>query len=116
MEKHCQYCDAPIKGRADKKFCDDSCRNAFNNQQNSDTTNLMRNVNNILRKNRRILADLNPEGKTKATKAKLIEKGYNFQYHTHTLATKAGATYTFCYEYGYLPLDNDFYLLVMRAE
>jgi predicted nucleic acid-binding Zn ribbon protein len=116
MEKHCQYCDAAIKGRADKKFCDDSCRNAFNNQQNSDTTNLMRNVNNILRRNRRILSDLNPEGKTKVTKAKLLEKGYNFQYHTSTTTTKAGATYIFCYEYGYLPLDNDFYLLVMRAE
>ena len=116
MEKACLDCGESIRGRADKKFCSDQCRNNYNNQLNSDSNNYIRNVNNILRKNRRILSELNPEEKSKAHKNKLLEKGFNFSYFTNTYTTKKGATYYFCYEQGYLPLENDFYFLVMRKE
>ena len=46
-------------GRIDKKFCSDACRNAYNNKQNKDQTNLMRNINNKLRKNFKILSEQN---------------------------------------------------------
>ena len=116
MDKQCLYCGNTIKGRSDKKFCDDQCRNSYNNQQNSDATNYVRNVNNILRKNRRILEELNPKGKTNVQRNKLQERGFNFNYYTNSYVTKAGDTYHFCYEQGYLPLDNDWFLLVVRNE
>lgn len=116
MDNKCLECNETFKGRADKKFCSDSCRNSYNNKLNSDTTNYMRNVNNILRKNRRILETLIPEETAKATKAKLLEKGFDFTYITNSYTTKKGATYFFCYEYGYLPIENDFYFLVKRKE
>lgn len=114
MATECLECKEPIKGRIDKKFCSDMCRNAFNNKQNSDTTNYMRTVNNILRKNRRILQEKVEKGKGKANihHDKLAEAGFNFTHITHTYTTKKGATYNFCYEYGYLPLERDFYFLV----
>ena len=114
MAKECLECGEPLKGRVDKKFCSDLCRNAYNNKQNSDTTNYMRSVNNILRKNRRILLEKVEQGKGKANvhKEKLHEKGFNFHHITHTYKTKKGAVYYFCYEYGYLPLEKDFYFLV----
>ena len=31
--KVCLACGKPLKGRIDKKFCDDYCRNNYNNQQ-----------------------------------------------------------------------------------
>ena len=116
MSKECPECQEQIKGRADKKFCSDLCRNAFNNKLNSDINNYVRNVNNILRKNRRVLEELIPAETAKATKAKLLQKGFNFSYYTNTYTTKKNATYYFCYEYGYLALDNDFYFLVKRKE
>ena len=116
MNKECPECGEPIKGRADKKFCSDLCRNAFNNKLNSDSTNYIRNVNNILRKNRRILEELIPEETAKASKAKLIQKGFNFQYYTNTYTTKKATTYYFCYEFGYLPIENEYYFLVKRKE
>ena len=67
MEKLCPECGDKIIGRADKKFCSDSCRNTYNNALNKDSKNLIRNINNSLRKNYRILESLNPEGKTKTT-------------------------------------------------
>ena len=73
MEKTCLQCGDKISGRIDKKFCSDYCRNAYYNDQNRDANNYVRNVNNILRKNRRILTDLNPDGKVTLHKLKLIE-------------------------------------------
>lgn len=76
----------------------------------------MRNINNILRKNRRILAALNPKGKAKVSKQQLLETGFKFNYFTNEYVTSAGKIYKFCYEYGYLLVDEDTYFLVMRQE
>ena len=70
MNKTCLECNDKIVGREDKKFCSDGCRNAYNNKINKDSTNYMRNINNKLRKNYRVLAELNPEGKSKTSKSK----------------------------------------------
>lgn len=114
--KNCPECGEAIKGRVDKKFCSDYCRNSYNNKLNSDSTNYVRNITNILKKNRRILESLIPEETAKASKTKLLQKGFDFQYITNTYTTKKNTTYYFCYEYGYLPIDNDYYFLVKRSE
>ncbi len=116
MDKECANCGIKITGRSDKKFCSEQCRNEFNNQLNKDVNNYVRNINNILRKNRRILADMNPEGKTKVHKDKMLANGFDFSYYTNTYTTKADSTYYFCYEQGYLPIGNDFYALVVKKE
>ena len=114
--KKCLDCGEPIKGRADKKFCSDLCRNNYNNKLNSDSVSLVRNINNTLRKNRRIMEEMNPEGKTKTHKSKLLEKGFDFNYYTNIYKTQKGAVYYFCYDQGYLALDNDVYFLVHRRD
>ncbi len=115
-ERACLECGKPVHGRIDKKFCDDQCRNAYNNKQNADANNFVRNVHYTLRKNRRILEELNPSGKEKVLKNKLTEKGFDFTFHTSTYTTKKGATYHFVYEYGYLELENDYLLLVKNEK
>ena len=112
--KTCPECDEKIVGREDKKFCSDGCRNAFNNKINKDSTNFMRNVNNKLRKNYRILSELNIDGKSKTTRARLLNKGFNFEFFTNILHTKTGNTYYFLYDQGYLLLENDFFMLVKK--
>lgn len=115
MEKNCLECGEKILGRADKKFCSDSCRNTYNNILNKDNKNLIRNINNRLRRNYRILESLNKEEKTKTTKERLLRLGFNFDYFTGIYTTKSGSTYYYLYDQGYLPLDNDFYLLVKKG-
>ena len=114
-ERLCLECSTPIVGRSDKKFCDDACRNAYNNSINKDSRNTVRNVNNRLRKNYRILEKLNPNDKTKVSKARLIEEGFNFNYFTSIYTTKKGTVYYFVYNQGYLPLEGDYYALVKRT-
>jgi hypothetical protein len=105
-ERYCLECEEALMGRADKKFCSDQCRNHYNNRVNSDNNNFMRNLNNILRRNRRILVDLAPGGKATMSKYKLQDEGYNFGYHTHIYTTRKGAVYYFCYEYGFIEHGN----------
>lgn len=112
MERSCPECGNKILGRADKKFCSDACRNAHNNALNKDSKNLMRNINNCLRKNYRVLEALNVKDKTKVPKARLQQENFSFQYFTSQYITKSGAVYFYVYDQGYLPLENDWYLLV----
>ncbi|WP_209330333.1 DUF2116 family Zn-ribbon domain-containing protein [Lunatimonas salinarum] len=116
IERKCQSCGKPIQGRVDKKFCDDYCRNAYNNQRTAASTKIVRNINNALKKNRNILAELiKQQGEiAKTTKQKLIEEGFQFKYITHTYTNKKGNVYVYCYDYGYLPLENDWYLIVRQ--
>ncbi|GAA4111113.1 hypothetical protein GCM10022393_08560 [Aquimarina addita] len=115
MQKDCPECGGKIIGRADKKFCSDYCRNAYNNKINKNDKNLVRNINNRLRKNYRILEELNPKEKTKTTKTKLIAKGFDFNFFTSIYTTKVGTVYYFVYNQGYLPLENEYYALVKRS-
>jgi len=116
MENNCIDCGKTLMGRSDKKFCSDYCRNAYYNKHNRDSINLLRTVNNILRKNRRIIAELNPNGKTRVHREKLEGKGFNFNYFTNIYVTKSGTTYYFCYDQGYLKLEGHHYALVERKE
>lgn len=117
IKKECLACGKTLHGRADKKFCNDYCRNAYNNNLKSATSTVVRNINNILLKNRRILqAVLGEEEMQKIPKEKLLQQGFQFKYLTHTYVNKKGNVYTFCYEYGYLPLEHDLYLVVKRNE
>jgi D-alanine-D-alanine ligase-like ATP-grasp enzyme len=115
-EKACLECGDAFKGRSDKKFCSDQCRSTYNNHLHSDTADYIREVNSILRKNRRILVELNPDGKTWVSVERLKNKGFNFSYFTSTSRTKDGAQYFYCYEQGYLPLEKGYFLLVIKKE
>ncbi|UCD61895.1 MAG: hypothetical protein JSV59_04835 [Flavobacteriaceae bacterium] len=115
QEKKCLECGEIIKGRVDKKYCSDYCRNAYNNKLNKDSKNLVRNINNRLRKNYRILDSFTlKDGKTRTSKTRLMDKGFDFDYITNLYTTKKGTTYYFVYDLGYLPLDNDYYMIVKR--
>ena len=112
--RKCLECGEPVKGRIDKKFCADYCRNAYNNKVNKESKNLIRNINNRLRKNYKILSELNITGKTKVSRTKLYDKGFDFNFFTSIYTTKTGNTYYYLYDQGYLPLEHETFLLIKR--
>lgn len=114
MKKKCLECKEPLKGRIDKKFCSDYCRNTYNNKINKESKNLVRNVNNRLRKNYKILTELNTKGKTKVSRTKLYDKGFDFNFFTSIYTTKTGNEYFYLYDQGYLALENEYYLLIKK--
>ncbi len=116
MERYCLECGAKLIGREDKKFCNDQCRNSYNNKLNRDDNSIMHSINRKLRKNRRILKELNPNGKAKVRRSELDRAGFNFKHFTHVYKTKEGKVYYFCYEYGYLPLEKGYFALVINRD
>ena len=117
-EKLCLCCKKTVKGRTDKKFCNDYCRNNYNNQLKATSNNLVRNTNHALGKNRRILESILPEGEEmfKIKKEIMINMGYLFKYSTRVYINKKGSIYYYCYDYGYLPLDKEWCLVVRSTE
>jgi predicted nucleic acid-binding Zn ribbon protein len=115
VEKICLDCGATLHGRSDKKFCSDQCRNNFNNKLNRESNNFVRNVHGLLRKNRRILADLWAEDKVKVHKDALFALGYNFSFFTHIIETSDGNKYQYCFEFGYCETGDDFIELKMNS-
>lgn len=113
---NCLECGDKIIGRSDKKFCNDGCRNTYNNKLNRDSSALMKTIHKKLRNNHRILAGLKfVEGKTKTNQDKLLAEGFDFSYFTQLKSYKNGAEYHFLYDIGYKNLE-DGWLLVVRND
>ncbi|MCE1201622.1 MAG: hypothetical protein LWX09_05940 [Bacteroidia bacterium] len=116
MERKCLECGELLMGRADKKFCNDQCRSAHYQRRNALSEGLIRNVNAQLRKNYSILKALNKDGKTKVKKSTLLKEGFIFGPITGIYTTRENRTYFFVYDQGYLPIDNDYYILVVSKD
>jgi hypothetical protein len=117
-ERKCKVCGKSVKGRSDKKFCDVYCRAVHNNELKAPDNKFIRGINTALSKNRKILQQiLSGNGSVKKIpREKLLEAGFQFKYLTHTFTNQKRGVYYFCYEFGYLPLENDWFLIVKKQE
>jgi hypothetical protein len=106
MSRFCLDCQAELKGRADKKFCDDQCRNNYNNKLKSEDGESVRKINQILNKNRKILKEFADGDKLIKTDL-LVKKGFDFDYHTHYHLSNSGMVYICCYDNCYLIDANE---------
>lgn len=115
-QRKCLTCERIVKGRVDKKFCDDYCRSAFNNKKYLSDRGLIRRVNYLLMKNRRILEYFLKGTHPSATimRKALSAKGFQFDFFTHTYHTVDGKTYFCCYDHAYSELFNE-ELLITRV-
>lgn len=107
----CLMCSKPLKGRSDKRFCDDFCRNQHHNVLKGRENNLIRKVNNALMKNRRILKDLYEEipPPHQISRTELMLEGFVFRYHTHKQF--GPSEILMCYDYGVSVSDEDCFIV-----
>lgn len=112
----CLHCNETLVGRIDKKFCSDQCRNSFNNKIKRESEKQIIAINRILRRNRKILKQFNPEGKTTVRKEYLEKQNFDFDFHTHSYTTIHNNTYRFCYEYGYLEIEDGAKILIVNEQ
>jgi predicted nucleic acid-binding Zn ribbon protein len=76
----CKECGDKLKGRADKVFCNDACRSAFNNRRNREQSTI--------------------------PIRRLENKGFLFNFFTHTEEPNKGNCYRYCYDFGYAEAKN----------
>jgi len=108
-------CNEPIgEGRPDKKFCGDGCRNVYNNWIKKKELNEIKNIDQALKKNRRILKKLlGSADEVIVSQKKLFNEGFNFDFSTHLIFSKTkGNKFIFSYNYGYGDLGNAKYKIV----
>ena len=117
-KRYCQSFAQVLYGRLDKKFCDDGCRNNFNNQQNSIQNKEIRIINRVLKRNRVILLAILSVGEkpTKVDREYLLLEGFNFRYMTHQEVGSDGQSYQICYDVGLISLKNMDYLIVRAKD
>ncbi|WP_299315523.1 hypothetical protein [uncultured Aquimarina sp.] len=107
MERQCTYCKEQIEGREGKKFCSSYCRSAFYYQQNKEKEHsLFKKIDQQLKTNRKILKNYNRAGLVTIRKEKLIKEGFDPKYFTHYWKNSKGQVYLFCYEYGFLTVNE----------
>jgi hypothetical protein len=101
--RKCLKCGKDLHGRIDKKFCDAYCRNAYNNQHKAVEEQYIQHVNSLIRKNRRILKTLCPEGKATVRKEVLDNMGYDYRYFSGLYKTSVNLYYL-AYDYAFAPI------------
>ncbi|MEM8893783.1 MAG: hypothetical protein AAGC88_04335 [Bacteroidota bacterium] len=103
-QRKCLECNKPLHGRLDKKFCDAYCRNTYNNRHKSKVEYDIIQVNSTIRKNRRILATLCPQGKATVRKEVLDIMGYDFKHFSGLYKSPNGLLYYLVYDYAFSPV------------
>lgn len=101
MDQYCLQCNEKLLGRSDKKFCDDHCRNQYNNSKSRLRNPCISTINFQLRRNRSILELLFARSSNSHLHIRtLAENGFNFYFFTHSEQTKDSSR-KYCYDYGY---------------
>lgn len=111
-EKSCLACGVHIQGRRDKKFCSDQCRSSHYNRMHFENAVFIKRIDRQLKKNWRILHELNPTGTRKVREDDLRLNGFDFKYFTSIHRTHNGTCHYYCYNYSYVAVGKGEYLLV----
>lgn len=102
----CQYCGKPIKGRSDKRFCNDDCRNHYNRHERQEKTKPHPNTQEIfriIRKNYILLKALaKPDAlSTNYYDETITELGINQNFCTSAHLDADGKLWRYCFDYGW---------------
>ena len=115
----CPHCNSEIIGRSDKKYCSIHCKSAHQDQKRKSEEGLYFTIDKQLKTNRKILKVYNKSGMSTIRKEKLLSEGFDPTYFTNYWKNPKGQVYLFCYEYGFLELQQnqkEKYLLIKWQE
>ena len=112
--KVCSFCGKELVGRADKKYCDDNCRNNHHYRNNKyDDVQLVKKVNRLLMHNRNVLKLLSENNnKTVVSRQELLDDGFNFDLITNVYKTRRNDEYRVVYDYAYRYINDEEILLI----
>lgn len=105
--KNCLTCDSIIRGRTDKKFCDDYCRSAYNNKHATTKLSNVRAITNKIIKNRRILEKWATKKRNPVSLYDLLSDGLSLSYATEYIHQPVGNPHIYCFEFGYQLLPGN---------
>lgn len=115
-KRNCPECyNEFIAGRADQTFCVAKCRYDFHNRIARNKRKKIIPMDNILHRNREVLMDLCNGDAATVSRQQLLDAGFDFSYHTHSLQDANKVKYDFVYEFGISPVGSGNYNIVKHA-
>jgi hypothetical protein len=117
--KTCLQCNDTFRGRSDKKFCNDYCRNAYNNQQKKSAPSHQRILHQRLQRNHALLCRYLPEknvGPICINKNRLTNDGFVWRYCTESRLVNNRNVLYGCYEFRYFSLNERYLILLKENE
>ena len=107
VQRRCKSCNDVLTGRIDQKFCSAYCKSAYHYQKGKEKqTSLFSKIDRQLKMNRRILKSYNKACKSTVRREVLVNEGFNPNYFTHYWKNKNNQVYLFCYEFGFLSINE----------
>jgi len=103
----CQQCGSQLRGRTDKKYCNERCRAksgySLRIQQVTDPVRL---IDARLKQNRNVLSSLLSQGIHQVSKAQLLSGGFDFAFYTSIRCECPECLSIYCYDFGYSVVDD----------
>jgi hypothetical protein len=103
QKRMCACCGDPVRGRSDKVFCDDRCRNKHHNQLRKKPTlgDRAKHIQGVLIKNHRILNELlGGRKRLMIHRDQLLRRGFCFEIYSHQRVCR-GLKWFYCLDIGY---------------
>ncbi len=115
--RQCLWCKAVLRGRIDKRYCNDDCRNRYHNQRNQGAYIAVNRINHALSRNRRILSDFLWPDKNSfvVSRENLLLNGFQFCYFTGMQYGDKNQAFYCCYEFAFRPLSENEFELVRNS-
>lgn len=115
MQK-CKVCKKELKGRSDKKYCSEACKNYYHKNLRRVTDGASFEIDKILHRNRSILLEIigKQKGQIKIARMQLDQKKFSFKYHTHININSQGKTFYWLYDLAWMEFSDDEILIVRK--
>ncbi|MCP4441648.1 MAG: hypothetical protein GY810_22310 [Aureispira sp.] len=113
-QRECLNCSKQFFGRSDKKFCSVKCKNDYNYEQRKGTKDITKVIDEILHRNRIILATLMGTKRTqmKVSRLELNRMGFKFDFITGTYKNSKKKIYHYVYDYAWMEFSSQEIMIV----
>src|SRR5688500_4030194 len=108
MEKFCLTCGEKLNGRADKKYCNDACKNEFHNRKFNRGAKLEMQQLLSARKNHNILSKIEADGIELISVKELERNGFDFKGLTGLKMIDRENFLLYCFDFSLEAAGNKF--------
>ena len=112
----CLFCEKPIVGRTDKKFCSLACKNTYNYSRRNKTKSVTQSIDAILHRNREILdVVMGPKRKKMyIEKTELTQMGFQSEYMTGFYTNSQDKLYRYVYDFAWMEFTGEKVMVIKK--
>lgn len=116
MDRLCKICSKPLRGRSDKIFCSNDCKNHYHKNLRYASKKAAIEINGYLKRNYSILTELLDKNKTqvKVYRNVLEKKKFRFKYHTHYHINSNNKMFHYIYDLAWMEFSDDEILIIKK--